>query len=118
MASAPENYLRLNGKYLSEAEGLIRKRDFAQASEKLWGATAEIVKAVAAKRGVELGTHASLWDYVSKLNSEHPEWNLRRDFSYMGNLHQNFYEDWLPEAYVKDGLEIAKAFVKELRSLL
>ena len=118
MASATENYLRLNGKYLSEAEDLTRQRDFAQASEKLWGATAEIVKAVAAKRGVELGTHASLWDYVSKLNAEHPDWSLRRDFSYMGNLHQNFYEDWLPEDYVKDGLEIAKGFVKKLRSLL
>jgi hypothetical protein len=118
MVSATENYLRLNGKYLSEAEDLIRRRDFAQASEKLWGATAEIVKAVAARRGVELGTHASLWDYVSKLESEHPDWSLRRDFSCMGNLHQNFYEDWLPEAYVKDGLEIAKGFVKRLSTLL
>jgi hypothetical protein len=36
----------------------------------------------------------------------------------MGNLHQNFYEDWLPEAYVKDGLEIAKGFVKKLSALL
>jgi hypothetical protein len=118
MASATENYLRLNGKYLSEAEALIRQRDLAQASEKLWGATAEIVKAVAAKRGIELGTHASLWGYVSKLDSEHPDWALRRDFSYMGNLHQNFYEDWLPEPYVKDGLEIAKGFVKRLKTLL
>ena len=118
LASATENYLRLNGKNLSEAEDLIRRGDFAQASEKLWGATAEIVKAVAAKRGVELGTHASLWDYVSTLDSEHPRWNLRGDFSYMGNPHQNFYEDWLPEVYVKEGLEIARSFVKNLRTLL
>lgn len=104
--------------YLSEAEDLVRRRDFAQASEKLWGVTAGIVKAVASKRGVELGAHASLWEYVSKLDVEHPDWSLRRDFSYMGNLHQNFYEDWLPEEYVKDGLEIAKGFVKKLRTLL
>jgi hypothetical protein len=57
-------YRRLNGKYLRDAENLIRKGDYAQASEKLWGAAADIVKAVGAKRGVDLGTHASLWEYV------------------------------------------------------
>ncbi len=118
MESAKENYLRLNGKYASEAQVLIQRRDFAQASEKLWGAAAEMVKAVAARRGVELGTHASLWEYVSKLDEEHPEWKLRRDFSYAGNLHQNFYEDWLTEDYVTEGLEIVREFAKKLRTLL
>ncbi len=118
MESAERNYLRLNGKYLSEAEELIGRRDFAQASEKLWGAAAEIIKAVAARRGVELGTHGSLWEYVSKLDSEHPEWRLRRDFSYAGNLHQNFYEDWLPGEYVREGLEIVREFARKLGTLL
>ncbi len=50
-------YVRLNGKYLAEALSLLRKGDLSQASEKLWGAFAEMVKAVAAQRGVALGTH-------------------------------------------------------------
>jgi hypothetical protein len=111
-------YRRLNGRYLKDAEQLIKKGDYAQASEKLWGAAAEIVKAVGAKHDVELGTHASLWEYVSKLDKENPGWNLRRDFSYAGNLHQNFYEDWLPKEYVKDGVTIVKGFVKKLETLL
>ena len=45
-------YERLNGKYLREAEELLEKKDYPQASEKLWGAAAEIVKAVAAGRGI------------------------------------------------------------------
>lgn len=118
MESSKQNYLRLNGKYLAEAKDLISRGDFVQASEKLWGAAAEMVKAVAAKRGFELGTHASLWEYVSKLDAEHPEWKLRRDFSYAGNLHQNFYEDWLPGDYVTEGLQIVTEFAKKLRTLL
>lgn len=110
-------YRRLNGKYLSHAEQLLRKRDYAQASEKLWGAAAEMVKAVATKRGRELGTHASLWQYVSKLDEENPGLNLRRDFAYAGNLHQNFYEDWLPKEYVKEGVTIVKDFIKKLEAL-
>ena len=41
MKAEEQNYLRLNGKYLSEAEDLIERQDFAQASEKLWGAAAD-----------------------------------------------------------------------------
>ncbi len=118
MESSKQNYLRLSGKYLSEAENLVRAKEIAPASDKLWGASAEIVKAVAAKRGIELGTHGSLWEYVSKLDAEHPEWKLRRDFSYVGNLHQSFYEDWLPEGYVIEGLDIIKEFVRKLKTFL
>lgn len=111
-------YRRLNGKYLREAEELLEKKDYPQASEKLWGAAAEIVKAVAASRGVELGTHASLWSFTEKLHKEHPELNLMHEFSYAGNLHTNFYENWLSPGYVQEGLEVVKGFVEKLRRLL
>jgi hypothetical protein len=48
MARAQE-YLRLNDKYLKEAEALLEEGDYVQASEKFWGVAAGIVKAVAAK---------------------------------------------------------------------
>ena len=112
-----QTYEKLNDKYLKEAQRLISKRDYTQASEKLWGTAAEMVKAVAARRGIELGTHASLWDFVSQLDKEHPELRLKRDFSYAGNLHQNFYEDWLGRDYIEEGLTIMKSFVEKLRSL-
>lgn len=41
------HYRRLNGKYLKDADALLQKGDYVQASEKLWGAAAEIVKPVA-----------------------------------------------------------------------
>jgi len=73
--SKEAHYRRLNGKYLKDAEELLQKGDYAQASEKLWRACAEVIKAVAAKRGKELGTH-SLGEFVTKLHNEHPDWNL------------------------------------------
>ncbi len=111
-------YLVLNGKYLREAKELIIEKDLPQASEKLWGAAAEMVKAVASKRGVELGTHASLWDYVGKLDRENPGLGLIDLFSYAGNLHVNFYEDMLPPAYVNRGFHLVQEFVSKLRKLL
>jgi len=53
-----KQYLKLNDKYLMDAYALIAKEDFVQASEKLWGAAAEIVKAIAARRGFVIMSNA------------------------------------------------------------
>jgi len=37
-----------DSKYLEDAEELIKRKDYVQASEKLWGAAAEIVTVAAA----------------------------------------------------------------------
>ena len=49
--SKVEIHLKLCEKFLKEVEELLARGDFVQASEKAWGATSQIVKAVAAKRG-------------------------------------------------------------------
>ncbi len=113
-----EEYLRLNSKYLLEAQQLLEKKDLAQASEKLWGAAAEIVEAVAAKKGVELGTHASLWAYVEQLDRQNPDLGLIEKFSYAGNLHTNFYENWLSSGYVVRGVSVVKEFVEKIKGLI
>ena len=43
--------LALSEKYLKEAEEFLEKGDCVQASEKVWGAASQIVKALAAKKG-------------------------------------------------------------------
>ena len=109
------DYLRLNNKYLQEAEALINKGDYVQASEKFWGAAAEIVKAVAAKRGIEIKSHGELYRFVSTLREELHEPELPRLFSLASTLHQNFYEDWLPPETVKDHAEAVRELVEKLK---
>ena len=113
-----QEYVRLNGKYLKEADQLLGAKDYAQASEKLWGAAAEIIKAVAAKRGKSLGTHRSLGEFLTELDEEKPEWGLLRDFNAANSLHMNFYEDWLPPKVVLDGADAVRDLVGKLKTLL
>jgi len=110
-------YRKLNGKYLKEAEALLKKKDYAQASEKLWGACAEMIKAVAAKRGVRLGTHRSLGDFVEKLDKENPRLDLMDAFLQANALHTNFYEDWLPPYAVERGSKAVREMVEKLNRL-
>ena len=117
-ASRLAEYQRLNGKYLKEAEELLEKNDLPQASEKLWGAAAEMIKALAMKRGITLGTHRSLAVFLIRLNDEHPELDLVRGFDAAEGLHINFYEDHLPEQIVRIRAAAVKDFVEKLRRLL
>jgi len=112
-----DQYLRLNRKYLEEGEELFKKGDYAQASEKFWGAAAEAIKAVAADRGVSLGTHRSLGEFVVELNRERPEWGLVEGFHIANSLHTNFYDDWLPPEMVETGAQRVRDLIEKLRSL-
>jgi len=73
---------------------------------------------VAAKRGVELGTHSSLWSFLEELDRQNPDLGLIEKFSYAGNLHTNFYENWLSRGYVVRGVGLVKDFVEKMKRLL
>jgi len=96
----------------------LEKKDYPQASEKFWGAAAEIIKTVAAKRGITLGTHRSLAEFVERLHREHPELDLATAFDAAEGLHINFYEDHLPESTVKRRAEAVRRFVDRMQQLL
>lgn len=65
-----EHYQALSRKFLAEAKEFLKGGDVVHASEKLWGAFALAVKTVAAKRGLKLEKHGSLWDFVRKRRRE------------------------------------------------
>ena len=111
------NYVGLNSKYLKEADALVEQGDWVQASEKFWGAAVEMVKAVAARRGVELQSHGELYRFVAKLSQEFNSPQLQRLFAIASALHQNFYENWLPAEMVVEGGEAVKELVELLRKL-
>jgi len=113
-----EHYSNLMVKYLKDAEAFLAKGDYIQASEKLWGAAAEVVKVVAARRGLELRTHGDLWEFVTKLRIELKDPNLSRLFLQANYLHQNFYEGILPPEAVMDGAEAVKELINKLERLI
>ena len=110
-----EIHLSLSDKYLREAEDLIKKGDYVQASEKAWGAASQVVKAVAAKRGEELRSHGELHRFVAELRRGIRDAELCTLWASATSLHQNFYENWLPSETVNDWIENVKKFVEKLK---
>ena len=65
-----ENYLKLNDKYLKEGDALLEKGDYVQASEKFWGAAAEVIKAIAVKREIDVRSHGEMYRFITTLSKE------------------------------------------------
>lgn len=109
-----EVYLSLCDKYLREAEELLRKGDYVQASEKAWGAASQAVKALAAKEGRVLRSHGELHKFVTELGDR----EARTLWASAIALHQNFYENWLPPEMVKEYISNVKKLVKKLKAII
>jgi hypothetical protein len=111
-------YMELYKKYLKEADELLEKENLSQASEKYWGAVAEILKMIAEKRGWHHKSHHALANIVYKLQKERPQIDLLSDFSIAEQLHINFYENYKPYEWVKKDSEAVKRLISNLKRFL
>ena len=67
--------------FLSKAHVYLADGDLLQASEKGWGATARMVKAVAETRGWRHSTHGDLYRIIDRLANELGDERLQKPVS-------------------------------------
>ena len=104
--------------YLKQATEELIDGDQMQASEKGWGAAAQMIKAVADVRGWSHGSHWLLSEAVSKIVDETGDADIARYYREASALHANFYEGWLTEDLVEGGLDGVTRFIEKLEALL
>ncbi len=91
--------------------------DSVQASEKLWGAAAQMVKGVAAKRRWPHRTHRDLFSVITRLMQETGDHELPVLFAVASDLHQNFYEQLQPIELVESKTPAIERLVQKLARL-
>lgn len=111
-----KNYIELSDKYLYDSDVLLKANDLSQASEKLWGAFATMVKAVAAKHHKQIKTHDGISFYVAALSKELKDKSLLTASVLADGLHQNFYENSLTTDHVRESSKVVRRFVNRIRS--
>jgi len=92
--------------------------DSRQASEKGWGAAAQMIKAIASNRGWKHDSHAALYRVIDRLVKETGDDGIRNRFGIANGLHQNFYENWGSTDYVAGGLADIKELLDKLEPIL
>ena len=103
---------------LAQGWAELAAEDRRQASEKGWGAAAQVVKACAQLREWPHGAHWMLNQAVDYLVRETDDEELYDLFGAAQNLHTNFYEMWLSEPAVRNRLSRVDQFVLRVDGLL
>ena len=102
-----QEHARTAQEFLVAANREFEADDLVQGSEKLWGAAAHAVMAVAQQRGWDHRSHRSLKNAVIRLSQEFAVENellgevLLAGFSAAEKFHRNFYHDDM-ENYERD----------------
>ena len=113
-----QQYQQASAHFLAQARRELADGDLAQASEKGWGATVQILKAVAEQRGWEHSRHRHHLVTVSRLRAEIGDGDIRRLFNTASALHENFYENTMPAFEVEESLDDVEALLNKLLPLL
>lgn len=111
-----KKYLELNNKYINDANECLKKGDYTQASEKLWGAMVTIVKAIAAQRRKTIKTHEGISFFLAQIARELNDESIASVSLMAEGLHQNFYENVAHPDFVKKGAKTIKQFVTRMRN--
>ena len=93
MTTLDVTYREASHRLLTQAHVELEAGDLQQASEKAWGAAAQMVKAAATLRGWEHDQHRHLWVAARELSNEADDQEIHKLFGVAHNLHTNFYEN-------------------------
>ena len=104
--------------FLIKGRAHLAEGDLLQASEKGWGAAAQMVKAVAETRGWRHSTHRDLYHVVDLVAEELSNPRVQILFRSASALHQNFYEGDMREPAVSTGLDDAQEITDLLASVI
>ena len=113
-----QQYQQASEHFLAQSRQELADGYLPQASEKGWGATAQILKAVAEQRGWEHSRHRHHLVTVSRLRVETGDGDIRRLFNTASALHENFYENTMQAFEVAEGLDDVAALMNKLIPLL
>ena len=102
----------------SQAFEELEKGDLPQASEKGWGAAAQMVKANAKARGWDHYSHRDLMRVVGELVEVTGDAQLATLFNSAAQLHMNFYENAYTARAVEVSLQRVILFVDKAEALL
>ena len=104
--------------FLTQVYEELAKGDIPQTSEKAWGATAQMFKAIAQERGWPHRSHQSLYGIIRQLRRETGDPELTRLFNQASGLHSNFYENLYEAEDLEDLLPEIERLVDRLEALL
>jgi len=113
-------YERRAEKYLDNARDLVIKREFAKASELLWGTVVEFIKAISVLYGLDPSRlkHKEIVETGKRIALELGDVEMSKLIDKAQAFHANFYEDFMSEEVFGEHYEAMIRLTTKLLSIL
>jgi Archaeal PaREP1/PaREP8 family len=108
---------QMRDQYRANAEHAIEAGELRKASELLWGAVTQQLKALAATRDVVISSHRDFFDFLRQLAKDVQDDSLFKDFVSLNALHRNFYDETIPPDVFPDYYEKSIQYIARLDKL-
>ncbi len=116
-APSIEDHLAISRRFLDHARVELDKGDRLQAAEKVWGAAAHALKAIAIQRGWRHRSHDSVMSVGSQLARECGREDLAEHLISANAMHINFYENGVPAILIKAAINNVERYIDKLDSV-
>ncbi len=113
-----DEHVQTAQEFLVKSDGYFAEGDVLQGSEKLWGAAAHAVMAVAQQRGWKYGNHYTLRETALRLADELEDERISLGLGVAEKFHANFYHEFMEDSELDMNRPLAKRFVARMLALV
>ena len=112
-----DDHAALSRRFIDHARDELGKGDRLQASEKLWGAAAHALKAVAIQRGWQHTEHQNIHRIAIQLGNEFGRPDFETKIRVANSFHVNFYENLEESDSISRGIDEVESLVADLEEV-
>ena len=112
-----QRYLRRRDDYYINALKYVGKGKFSKASELLWGAVTQSLKALAAIRDINITSHAAFFNFTRDISKELRDEEFHKSFLFLNDLHKNFYDDVIDPKDFQMYHKEAESFIRKIEEI-
>lgn len=114
-----EDRVRISRRLIQQAREELAAGDRLQATEKVWGAFAQMMKAHGQQRGwMNLGSHRTVGHIASQLDAEYSEIPVASAYMAADNGHRNFYDNEMSPPEIEGIIAIVAHVLPALENAL
>ncbi|MFO7881009.1 MAG: PaREP1 family protein [Kosmotogaceae bacterium] len=112
------DYSRMSDQYYENMVEVYHRGEYRKASELLWGAISQLIKALAALYGKRITAHSDFFPFVKQISKEIKNPDYYELFLFVHNLHKNFYDQMFPNEDFIIYLQNADHFIIKTREYI
>ena len=114
-----EDRVQISRRFIQQAREELERGDRLQATEKVWGALAQLFKAHGQQRGwLNMGSHRTVGRIAQQLAAEYNDLNIINAYVAADNGHRNFYDNEMSPPEIEDIITAVARVLPQLESAL